>query len=1199
VLPSRSLSTLYFFLSLLMAIPALAQVAGTLTGRVVDPSGAAVPGAKIGVYMPGGKAPLLSGKTNSAGLFSFIAVQPDNYEVAVEAAGFAKKRIAGVKVDPVQETSLGAIRMEVQSTTVTVEVTTEVQSVQLANAEVSSTITSQQVENLPVLGRQVSNLYSTQAGVNATNDVTSINGLGSSLSTVTIDGINVQDNFIRTNALDYPPMRTTIDQIAEITISTSNTGATIGGGASQVVMVTKSGSNTYHGSVYWYNRNSDLAANNWFNNQAHVGQPQLDLNQAGAALGGRIIRDKLFFYGNYEGYRSKQQSSIVDTTLTDTAKQGIFQYKTSSGVLQQANLLNLRAISLDPTIKAMISSLPAPNTTTVGDGLNTAGYRFNAASNQNRDQVVYKMDYYLSPKQNFSGTYNFISNPTDRPTDGSFFTVTPPVANAITNHLMSLAYRWTLTPTLTNELRGGFMLSSVAFVDSNKYPAYQLSGLLFTDPVNTFMNQGRHTNTYSLQDNANWVRGKHMVQFGYQSSFYRIAPYNDAGILPTYALGLGSRNTSLTSTDLPGASTSNLSTANSLYADLAGYVSSASQTFNVTSPSSGYVPGATHLRHLSYNTFAGYAQDNWKVLPHATVTLGLRYEIWTPATERDSLYLTPNLENGNIIKTLLDPNAILNFSGGANTPLYKTDKNNFAPNVGLAWDPFGHGKTAIRAGYMISFANDNVVTAVTDNAASAAGLSTSAVVTPGNNLASLASPFPIPTPAFQVPRTVLQNYLLNTQDTEGRPDPNLVTPYVQQWTLSIQHEIKGTIFEARYVGNHGTKLIRAFDYNQVLYNQDGFLADFKRAQSNLALSGNKSAAYNATIPGSQPLTVLPLLPAAMTNATLITDLQEGQVGTLAAYEEYNYGLGNVPGSINFFNNPLVLASETVANGGSSSYNGLQLEMRKRTRAGLQYQFSYSFSKTLSNVASDSQTDYEPLLDNNNPSLEKARSPYDITHVFKANYYYELPYGPNKRWHGNRIMNAVAGGWALSGIWSYSSGEPYSILSGLGTLNRAAQSYTTNTADIGVTTLSALNALTNGVFMTGNGPYFLSPTVINPVDGRGAEYGTTFSGEMFSDPGPGTVGDTQRRMFTGPWQQSWDMSLKKGFRLYERSTLDLHFDFFNYLNHPTFYIPPSTNGDYGLNGSLSNTVNVNYTSFGKLTGMNYGPRVMQIGAYFRF
>ena len=193
---------------------------------------------------------------------------------------------------------------------------------QLSNAEISSTITATQVQNLPVLGRQVSALFLTQAGVTSGSNTTSVNGLRSSFSNVTLDGINIQDNFIRTNDLDYAPMRTTIDQIAEITVSTSNAGTSIGGGASQMVLSTKSGSNTFHGAVYWYNRNSALSANDWFNNQAGV-KPHLPRPEPGGrvALGGHIIKDKLFFYVNPEFYRNKQQSSRLRTVLTDDAQE--------------------------------------------------------------------------------------------------------------------------------------------------------------------------------------------------------------------------------------------------------------------------------------------------------------------------------------------------------------------------------------------------------------------------------------------------------------------------------------------------------------------------------------------------------------------------------------------------------------------------------------------------------------------------------------------------------------------------------------------------------------------------------------------------------------------------------------------------------------------------------------------------------------
>jgi hypothetical protein len=1162
-----------------------------LSGSVVDQSGAAIPKAVVNVYIPGGKEPVLTSRTNDAGLFLFIAVRPDKYDVAVEAQGFVRMMVRQVKVDPIQETGMGAIKLEVASTKQSVDVTSEVQMVQLTNSEVSTTVTSTQVENLPVLGRQVSALFSTQAGVNATNDTTSVNGLHSSFSNVTLDGINVQDNFIRTNDLDYMPMRITIDQIAEATISTSNAGATIGGGSSQMVLSTKSGSNEFHGAFYWYNRNSALAANDWFNNKAGVKRTFLDLNQPGAALGGHIIKDKLFFYVNYELYRNKRQRSTLNTVLTDDARAGIFKYRDTSNNLQTVNLQSLRNFQMDPTMKALIGQLPEPNTNDIGDGLNTAGYRFNSRYNEFRDQLVYKGDYYLSPKHSFTGTYDYISNPTDRPDYGTFFTTVPPVSNTIKNSLLSLAWRWTASPALTNELRGGYVRTNSSFLVSNQYPQYQLTGLLFTDPIDTYMNQGRQTNTYNINDNAMWLKGKHQISFGFQSQYLRIAPFNDGSILPIYTLGIsGANTTGLTITDLPGIRSTDQSTANSLYSNLAGIQSSATQTFNVTSRTSGFVNAATNLRHLGFDTYAAYVQDNWKVLPRLTVSLGLRYEYWTPLDEQDSLYLAPRLENNSIIQTLMDPNAVLDFIGGsAGTPFYKSDKNNFAPNVGLAWDPTGSGKTSIRAGYMISYVNDNVTTAVRNNVNTAAGLASTVSLV--NLTATLATPTSIPTPAYKVPRTLADNYALATSSAVGRPYPNLVTPYVQQWNIGIQHEAKGVIFEARYVGNHGTKLLRGFDYNQILYNVNGFLADFQRAQKNADLSqtanGSYNGAYNPAIPGSQPLTVFPLLANAnFTNANVQTYLKQGQVGELANWYQTN----KYNGAINFYTNPMVQGANTVANSGNSSYHSLQLEARKRTRAGLQMQFNYTFGKVLSNVSGDGQTGFEPLLDNNNAKLERARAPYDITHAFKANFYYELPYGKGKHWSGNRITNPVLGGWALSGIWSYYSGSPFSILSGYGTLNRAARSSATNTATVNGLTAAQLDTDVGGMFMTGNGPYFVSPSIIG-VDGRG----TGSSNYIFTNPAAGNVGNLQRRMFNGPWEWAWDMTVKKTFQIRERHTLEFKFDFFNWMNHPTFYLYPSTAGDYG---SVTNFT-INNTTFGKITSMNYNPRVIQIGAYYRF
>jgi hypothetical protein len=1170
-------------LTFVAVFAANAQVAGRLTGSVVDPTGAAVPGASVSVFVAGGKEPVLTGSTNEAGLFSFPAVRPETYDVTITATGFNKTTIRQVKVAPLQETGLGDIKIEVQSSVTSVEVAADVQSVQLNNAEVASTVTSTQVQNLPVLGRQVSVLLQTQTGVAAGSNTTSVNGLRSSFSNMTLDGINIQDNFIRTNDLDYAPMRTTIDQVAEITVSTTNASAAIGGGASQMVLSTKSGSNAYHGSAYWYNRNSALGANDWFNNQSGTPISFLDLNQPGAALSGHIIKDKLFFYANYELYRNKRQAPYNRTVLTQSARNGIFTYRDTAGNLQTKDLSTLRQFVTDPTIKAMIASMPLPNSSVLGDGLNTSAYHFNARSNESRDQFVYRGDYYLSSKHSFSGTYNYINNPTDRPDVGAFYTTVPPVTNTITDHLMSLSWRWTASPTLTNEARGGFLRADTAFLDSNKYPTSIVSGLVFSSPVNTFLNQGRKVNTYNFQDNANWLKGKHELAFGFQGQRLNVAPFNDAGIVPTYTLGISGANTQgLTAVDLPGIKSTDLTVANNLYANLAGMISSAAQTFNVTSTTSGFVPGATNLRQLSYSTYAFYLQDKWKLRPNLTLNLGLRYEYWTPMSEKNSLYLAPKLENNDAKASVLDPNAVLDFIGGSSRSLYNASTHNFAPNVGFAWDPFGKGKTSIRGGYMIAYVNDNLATTARSIAGYSQGLQFANTLS--NQTALLSNAPTVPAPSYKVPRTLADNFAMTATGSIGLADPNLSTPFVQQWNIGIQHELKGAIFAVRYVGNHGNDLLRQIDQNQILYNANGFLADFLRAQSNLKLAGN-SAAYNPNIAGSQQLTVFPLLAngGSLTNATYLNYIAQGQIGELANA----YMTSKTNGSVNFYPNQNIQSAYNLVNGGYSSYHALQAEVTERTRAGLQAQFSYTFGKVLSNTTGDSQAGAEPLLDNANPSLEKARSPYDLTHVFKANYYYELPYGKGKRWSGNAVMNTVLGGWAVAGIWSYQSGSPYSILSGYGTLNRAARSSSTNTASVVGMTMDQLASLTSGVYMTGSGPYFLSPTLIGS-DGRA-------SSSVFVNPTAGTVGSLQRRMFSGPWQWSWDASAVKAFTFRERHKLELHFDFFNWMNHPTFYISPATSGDYG---SVTNYT-INNTSFGKITSMNYNPRVIQIGAYYRF
>ncbi|MBL8231413.1 MAG: TonB-dependent receptor [Bryobacterales bacterium] len=1163
----------------LLSTSLFAQVNGRLAGIVTDPSGAAVPNAQVDVLVPGGVQAVYSAKTNDAGLFSFSAVRPEIYEVVISAPGFSRFNAKKVKVDPLTETSLGTVKLEVASTEQTVEVVAGVEAIQLTSNELSTTVTRQQIQDLPALGRQVSALFTTQAGVSDGRGPTVINGMRTSAANVTLDGVNIQDNFIRNNSLDFMPIRPTIEQISEMAIAVGNASSTVGGGAAQVTLSTRSGSNEFHGSVYWYNRNSAFSANEFFNNRSGVRIPFLNLNQPGASLGGRIIRDKLFFYGNWEEFKLRQQSSQLRTVLTPSARTGVFQYNRGAN---SANLLQLRSVSVDSFMAPQLQALPEGNSTDRGDGFNTTGYRFNARANTDRRQYVGRLDYYMSSAHSFSGTYNYTFERNDRPDlSDRFYTPIAPTFTSTDRHFTSLGWRWTASPSLTNEFRGGFLLSPTQFMRDQQPPNLFVTNTLFTNPVNEFLPQGRYTNTYSIQDNATWLKGKHEISFGFQGQLIRTEPYNDGATIPTYTLGISANNTTgFTATQLPGINTGDLNNANLLYSSLGGIISSSAQTFNVTSATSGFVPGAGERRNFLYDTYAGYVQDRWKMNRRLTLTLGLRYEYWTVLKERDNLWLLPGLVNNDLIATLRSPDLVHDFVGKDGRFLYRPDRNNFAPNVGVAWDPFGDGKTSVRGGYSISFINDETLTAVRNNVNTNPGLATS--ITQVGLVARTSAAPAVPTPRFQVPITQAQNYANNSQVALGIPDPNTRTPYIQQFSVGIQRDFRGTLIEARYVGNRGTSLLRAFDYNQVNIRDNGFLADFVRARNNAFLSERAGQGFNPNYngPGSQPLTVFPRLAnPAFTNATVQQRLRQGEAGELANF----YQINRVNGPINFYGNPNTLGANTISNGAYSSYNALQVDVRRRLSSSLQVQANYTYSKVLSDVAGDGQNRFEPFLDFGNNALEKSRAPFDITHAIKANGSYNLPYGKGRRWSGNRFMNHVLGGWVATGVMTWQSGFPFSILSNRGTLNRAARSTNVNTAT-SLLNKSQLDSLFE-LRKQGDG-VFMVPVATRNTDGRAVanDGAAPFSGQAFFHPEAGNVGALQRRMFSGPFTFALDMGMLKRFEIREGHTLEFRGQAYNLPNHPTFSF-----GDQDINS----------VNFGRLTSTLSSARVWEFGLYYRF
>jgi hypothetical protein len=736
-------------LVLLLALhaPAFAQggSTSTISGTVVDASGAVLPGATI-VAKHAGTGVVTDTVTNSQGAFTLASLPAGTYEVTITMDGFKTFVARDVVLTAVQGASIAA-KLQVGGITETVTVASSSEIIQTQTTTIASTINTNQITKLPLTSRSAMDFVNFMPGVSTPggNRNATINGLPQGVINITLDGINIQDNTLRTGDGFFAIVSPRLDAIEEVSVTTAGQGADAGQGAVQIKFTTRSGGNTYTGSGYWYYRNDKLNANTWFNNRSQVDKPDLLQNQYGARLGGPLVipglvpRGKAFFFGNYEELRQPSDVSRNRNLLTAAAMQGNFMYRGATlNVLQFAAGFPQTAAtsSMDPTIQKLMSDIRSAASSTgsiqsLDD--NVDQLRYNLAVESKRWFPTARIDFNLTDQHRFTSSvnYNKFSNFPDTLNQRDAFWPGFPVESG--QYSQRLAWSNTLRSTLgsnfVNEARVGYSGAPVEFFPEMNTGMYTGSiantkgfhidfpdvGSGLTNPGAGPAPQSRNATDLTVEDNITWLKGTHSISGGVTWSRFNVWLKNSS-LVPEIDFGLLNDDPAqsvFTTANLAAAtgvtpSSSQLTAARNLYALLTGRVSSIGGNARIDESTGQYVYMGIGTQRAQMQEYGLFLQDSWRLKPNFTLNAGFRYTAQLPFTAQNNSYSTTTLEDlcgpsgtspvrdsdvGTGYCNLFQPghmpgkpvSEFYNLEKG--THAYNTDWNNIAPNVGIAWTP--------------------------------------------------------------------------------------------------------------------------------------------------------------------------------------------------------------------------------------------------------------------------------------------------------------------------------------------------------------------------------------------------------------------------------------------------------------------------------------------------------------------------------
>jgi hypothetical protein len=1087
------------------------KLTGILSGTVTDSSGAAVPGATVTVVNTA-TSKTFTATTDAQGNYTFAELPDSTYNVKVVSANFKEFTAQGAVVHVATTTTVDA-HLQVGSVTEAITVQANALQVQTDSAALGETVDGTQVKELPLNGRNFVQLTQLQPGVSAANNFQntgkglnggvdmSVNGNPTTNNLFLVDGVNNNDVGSNRTILIYPSN----EAIAEFKMLLNSYGPEYGQASGSVIsIITRSGTNSFHGSAFYNGRNDALNAYTYFSAQnAGKGLPlngkdKQRRNDWGYSIGGPILRDKLFFFFNQEWnheIKGRQVSACVPTAAEragDFSAKGCNTANFPDFSKVPANKLAgpLKLAAVDPSATAMMQMLPLPNT--ANGALNSNGQNWSVSQPtalQWREENV-RVDYDLNHSNHIMGRYtqDSWSNPAF---NAGYWgdTVYPALNSNWAQPSKSITAHWTSTirSTLVNDAAFNYsnnrivitpggtnasILSSVSGSIPTLYAASLKASPLGVPSVNFGVYGGttslqapwqNQLDIYTFRDDLSWVKGQHTFKFGGFLGFNgKDEDVNSStGERPT----IGS-----VATNAGGVDT-NDSLAN---LELTGNV------FNINETS-------TNVRaQLRWRDYEFYAGDTWKARNKLTLTYGVRYSLLLAAYQPNDQITSfqPQLYdpakpasdacNGLWVAPGKDPCGAANSQFGTNfshgTPgpnrsLVKNGYNHFAPRIGVAYDAFGTGTTVIRAGVGQFYQRERISRyTLVANAPFA--------LTTNNYARTLGGA----TPAS----------LSGTASPAGGADPSAVLPNSWQWNLAVEQQLgKNTIFQAAYVGNRGIHLTSVYDVNSIAPN----------------------------------------------NWLAATFANSGDVNKLRPYPA-----GGNNGTLTYW-----------AHGGDSNYNGLQMSLKTRIGDILQLGAAYTWSHALTNVITDDSSGgigNQARTYYTMPQLDYGTSNVNRPNIFVANAIWFLP----KLRGANALERGVLGGWELATIISAQNGNSFSIYQGaheanLGINPATGRSYTSQLNQSGALVQTGL---TSPLRPLATGQSCVAGRHDNTIINPGA---FTLIGYAL-----GTIPNNMapRGVCGGPNYNDTDYSLDKNWAVWhERVVIKFNLDFFNLFNHPNF------------------------------------------------